>query len=185
MALDKILSKLQLQIKEIVPTIELFVDDTIQPSVNDCEALQQQLIALQESLIIYKYSKTEKEISPSFNIHSKVSEKQVEESQIKNIEPQNKPIEVQKPVISNQEMIDIPSSQIKKINIGLNDKFRFINELFKQSNTEYNVAYEQLNALNTWYDSELYLNSLKEVYQWKETADTVKHLYSIIKKRFD
>ena len=77
MALDKILSKLQLQIKEIVPTIELFVDDTIQPSVNDCEALQQQLIALQESLIIYKYSKLEKEISPSFNIHSKVSEKQL------------------------------------------------------------------------------------------------------------
>ncbi len=184
MALDKILSKLQLQIKEIVPTIELFVDDTIQPSVNDCEALKQQLIALQESLVIYKYSKLEKEISPSFNIHSKVSEKQVEEPQVKNSEQENKPIEEQKSVIANTDMNDT-APRIKKINIGLNDKFRFINELFKQNNTEYNVAYEQLNSLNTWYDSELYLNSLKEVYQWKETADTVKHLYSIIKKRFD
>lgn len=197
MALDKVLNKLQNQIKEILPTIELFVEDTIQPSVKDCDYLQQQLIALQESLIIYKYTKFEKEISPSFTIHSKVSGMDIKETkeiekiiETKNIEKIHQIVEDSvekivepKPIISNETKNSV--THFKKLNIGLNDKFRFINELFKQNNTEYNVAYEQLSSLTTWYESELYLNSLKDVYEWKGTDDTVKYFYSLAKKRFD
>lgn len=197
MALDKVLNKLQNQIKEILPTIELFVEDTIQPSVKDCDCLQQQIIALQESLIIYKYTKFEKEISPSFTIHSKVSGMDIKETkeiekiiETKNIEKTHQILEDSvekivepKPIISNETKNSV--THFKKLNIGLNDKFRFINELFKQNNTEYNVAYEQLSSLTTWYESELYLNSLKDVYEWKGTDDTVKYFYSLAKKRFD
>ncbi len=77
------------------------------------------------------------------------------------------------------------NTDLKKLNIGLNDKFRFINELFKQNTSEYNIAFEQLNALKTWDESELYLNSLKELYLWKENSDNVKYFYSIAKKRFE
>src|SRR4051812_17571936 len=78
MPLDKLLAKIQVQIKELAPTLELFVEHTIQPTTNDCEKLQQQLISLQEQLAVYKYHKLEKEISPSYQLHVKVSEKEQE-----------------------------------------------------------------------------------------------------------
>jgi len=193
MALDKILDKLQLQIKEILPTMELFVDDTIQPSVIDCDNLKQQLILLQENLVIYKYRKLKKEISPSFNIHAKVSEQQIEVLQPLIDDVKDTRVEKTAPKIENLKENTISeitqpnnkNTDLKKLNIGLNDKFRFINELFKQNTSEYNIAFEQLNALKTWDESELYLNSLKEVYLWKENSDNVKYFYSIAKKRFE
>ncbi len=193
MALDKILDKLQLQIKEILPTMELFVDDTIQPSVIDSDNLKQQLILLQENLVIYKYLKLKKEISPSFNIHAKVSEQQIEVLQPLINDVKDTSVEKTAPKIENlientiSEITqqDNKNTDLKKLNIGLNDKFRFINELFKQNTSEYNIAFEQLNALKTWDESELYLNSLKEVYLWKENSDNVKYFYSIAKKRFE
>ncbi|MDX2172932.1 MAG: hypothetical protein SFY56_07420 [Bacteroidota bacterium] len=194
MALDKVLNKLKVQIKDLTPTMELFADETIHPSVKDCEQFKEQLIALQESLAIYKYQKLDKEISPSFNIHAKVSEKEIEAVKpiINDLKEENKVSVVEKTIetkainpstqISDEKY---PTTHHKKLNIGLNDKFRFINELFKQNNTEYNVVFEQLNSLKTWNECEFYLNSLKDVYEWKSTDDTVKYFYSIAKKRFD
>lgn len=194
MALDKVLKKLKAQVKELTPTMELFADETIHPSVKDCEQFKEQLIALQESLAIYKFNKLEKEISPSFNIHAKVSEKEIEavkpilndiKEDIK--EPVVEKIVEQKTIhtLSHSNDDKHHANHNKKLNIGLNDKFRFINELFKQNNTEYNVVFEQLNTLKTWNECEFYLNSLKDVYEWKSTDDTVKYFYSLAKKRFD
>ena len=50
MSSDKILLRIQLHINELTPTLELFVDTNIQPSVQDCENLQKQLSSLQENL---------------------------------------------------------------------------------------------------------------------------------------
>jgi hypothetical protein len=60
MAIDKILVKIQGQIHELAPTLELFVEDSIQPSVDDCRNLQQQLTKLQEFIAVYKYRKQKK-----------------------------------------------------------------------------------------------------------------------------
>lgn len=192
MASDKILQKIQVQINELAPTLELFVDDTVQPSVEDCETLQKQISVLQETLAVYKYHKQSKEISPSFNIHAKLSEKTVieekkaeivqeiketvklekeEKVEIKKTAPEVKEVEIQKPR--------------RALVIGLNDKFRFINELFSQNAAEYNIALEQLNNLVSWHETEIYLNSLKSVYGWRDNTDAIKYFYSLAKKRFD
>ncbi|MBL7930637.1 MAG: hypothetical protein JNL60_01980, partial [Bacteroidia bacterium] len=54
MATDKVLLKIQNQIKDLAPTLELFVDENVQPSVMDCNTLQKQLTELQENLAVYK-----------------------------------------------------------------------------------------------------------------------------------
>jgi len=194
MPLDKLLNKLKTQVKELSPTMELFADETIHPSVKDCDQFKEQLIALQESLAIYKFHKLDKEISPSFNIHAKVSEKEIEVIKpiINDIKEEIKEPVIEKivePKIIHTTTQDKDDKHqpvhYKKLNIGLNDKFRFINELFKQNNTEYNVVLEQLNTLKSWNECEFYLNSLKDVYEWKDTDDTVKYFYSLAKKRFD
>lgn len=191
MSLEKVLQKIHVEIKDLAPTLELFLDETIQPSANDCETLQKQLSDLQENIAVYKYNKLNKEISPSFNIHAKVSQKEnievkttihveqkVEASPVQHQEePQ---INYEKPVVEST-----PEKQLPPLAISLNDKFRFINELFAQNSSEYHIALEQLNNLKNWIDAEIYLNSLKSLYQWEEEEDVVKYIYAIAKKRFN
>ena len=206
---DKILHRIQLQIDELAPVLELFVEDTIQPSVDDCENLQKILTALQENLAVYKYNKQNKELSPSFNIHAKVSEKEVQEekkaeivkeiketvklereekTEIKQSPPETPKVEVPKTKV-NEELKKAPVVETAKprspLAIGLNDKFRFMNDLFSQNSSEYNIALEQLNTLNTWDEAEIYLNSLKNVYEWNEKEEVVKYFFAVVKKRFE
>jgi hypothetical protein len=180
-----VLHKLQKQIQELAPVLELFVEQTIQPSVKDCERLQEQLNQLQESVAVYKYNMIETELSPSFSIHARISE----------IEPPAAE-ETTKPLPKKEEKIPAaqasfekpdgePAKAVKPLSVSLNDKFRFINELFSQNNSEYNIALEQLSGLSNWNDTEIYLNSLKSLYGWKDNHEVVKHLYSLSKNRFE
>lgn len=208
MSIDKVLQRIQTQIEHLTPSLELFVDDNIQPSADDSERLQSQLQLLLETLAVYKYQKKNHEISPSFNIHAKVSEKQISEvptvtaiPEIKQVVVEQvivektveamKPAEILKPAepakpVEPVKVVEKTETEKPKQNlsIGLNDKFRFINELFSQNASEYNIAVEQLNNLRNWNDAEIYLNSLKSLYFWKEHSDVVKHFYSIVKNRF-
>ncbi len=196
MALDKVLHKIQIQIQEIAPTLELFVDESIQPSVNDCENLQKQLNALLENLAVYKFNKLNKEISPSFTIHAKLSAKEhveeikevVKTESVVNSPPakEHHPEPIEEITESLQEHSKAAPAQVKAaLIIGLNDKFRFANELFAHNNAEFSVAIEQLNNLLSWQDSDNYLNSLKSLYDWKESDEAVRYFYSLVKKRFD
>jgi hypothetical protein len=191
MSLEKVLQKIQSEIKDLRPTLELFFEDTIQPSVNDCENLQKQLTQLQESLAIYKYQKQNKELSPSFTLHAKLSEVEITEE--KNMTPaaeskktreENKTAEESEKTAEYQEK-PAGNKAPSRITVNLNDKFRFINELFAQNTSEYNIAMEQFNNLRNWNDAEIYLNSLRSLYSWEEDKDIVKYFYTLIKKRFD
>lgn len=183
---DKILQKIQAQINELTPSLELFLDDTIQPSVDDCEDFKKQLNAIYDNLIIYKYHKQTKELSPSFNLHAKLSEKVVsEEKKPEPVKEEPKIKEQAEPKPPSPEVRKAEPLKLKPLLIGINDKFRFMNELFSQNASEYNIVLEQLNNLNTWHETEIYLNSLKTVYSWKENSEVVKYFYSIIKARFN
>lgn len=217
MSANKILQRIQLQIDELTPTLELFVDDTIQPSVNDCENLQKQLTALQENIAVYKYNKQNKEISPSFNIHARLSEKEEQEAKKAEIvteiketvklekeekttvthlnpeihkteaaptPPVIKEAKTEAPSVSSEMKSETPK-QRPPLAIGINDKFRFMNDLFAQNSSEYNIALEQLNNVTSWSEAEIYLNSLKNVYDWDEKEEVVKYFFAVIKKRFD
>ncbi len=187
MSLDEILSKIQGQINDLAPTLELFVEDNIQPSVSDCDNLQGQLVKLQESLAVYKHNKQEKEISPSFSIHSKVSniepivEKKEEIKEIIKEEIENK---IEETILVTPEEKHEVRKVTQPLSVGINDKFRFINELFSQNGNEYNIAIEQLGNVSSWAEAEAYLNSLKELYGWSANSETVAYLYALVKKRF-
>lgn len=228
MSLDKVLHKIQGEINELAPTLELFVDDTIQPSVSDCEILQKQLTLLQENVAVYKYQKLNKELSPSFNIHAKVSAQEKTEEKVIAPEPvkipeiktpvveeiikpepivvppvvetkitEHKPVEpapvvvepvVIAPVVEVKQPVTEKTEFLKPknpVSVGINDKFRFINTLFSQNASEYNIALEQINNLSSWGETEMYLNSLKHLYGWQEDNDAAIYFYSIAKKRFN
>jgi len=194
---DKVLNKLQLQIADILNNLENFTDNTVQPSVDECIKLQKQLCEIQEQLAIYKFQKSDKEISPSFHIHAKVSEVEqiIPEQKNSTFEKTNaneSPVNIVNEISKEEKEIvmetikqENKSSSLKVLTVAINDKFRFINELFLHNAAEYNIAVEQINNLNDWNDCELYLNSLKSLYNWKEQNETVKQFFAVVKKRFE
>lgn len=201
MSLDKVLHRIQDQINDLAPMLEVFVEDTIQPSVQDCENLQKQLVMLQEQLAIYKYSKQDKELSPSFHIHAKVSaqEKPKEESSaapqtVKDVviekAPEPQPVVNKAEPVVQKEVAAAPAEKSEPVKhrplvIGINDKFLFTKSLFANNTIEYNAAIEQLVSLGSRSEAEAYLGSLKNLYDWNENSDVVKQFYTLVKKRFD
>lgn len=198
MAIDKVLVNIQTQITELVNNLEDFVQPSVQPSSHECDRLKSQLAHLQDLLAVYTHLKHNKELSPSFNIHSKVSNTVPEvnpsenkdlkmEEPVKQIQELQKPIEkVVDPVekVAESKPIETNSSPVVKLAVGINDKFRIINELFKQNANEYNVAMEQFNSISNSQDAETFMSSLTELYGWSERSETVKFFYALIRSKY-
>jgi hypothetical protein len=150
-------------IKEIIEitsidTEEIKIEEVVNPEVTEPS------IQLSEAI----QPKTEKIISaeplPINEIKSTISENII------------KPESVSKSAQNNT---------IKKIEFGINDKFRIINELFGQSQIEFNTAVEQLNSCVSIEESENYLNNLKIIYNWKSESQLVKTFFALNHKRFN
>ena len=71
-----------------------------------------------------------------------------------------------------------------KTAIGINDKFIFINELFKGSLQEYNQAIETINAYNSDKEAFLFIEELKVKYNWQEKADVYVKLEEFVLRKF-
>lgn len=153
------------------------MDDNIQPTVNEIDEISKRLRSLGEELTVYKFLKTQKEISPNFNIHVKVMEKANHQSDISGDEIMHEKISK---VVSASETIQAT----RKLEIGLNDKFRMISELFNNNSTEFNLAMEQLNLISELEKSEVYLQELMRLYNWKNDHELTLRLFALNKKRF-
>ena len=181
MTTDKAFEQMKLAALE-VKALLIDIDENIHPSVNEIEKLAKAVDNLSQQLIIYKFLQTQKELSPSFNLHLKVMEKSnhvtpndtIATSVIK---------ETANAIIANDH-IDGTVSVARKIEMGLNDKFRMINELFNKSTTEFNLAVEQLNLFDSLEKSQAYLDELKKLYSWTHDHELSVRLYQLNQKRF-
>jgi hypothetical protein len=178
----RILQKIRSQVRTLAGILEAFADESVQPTVAECEKLQQQMHELLEHLAVYKFHTIDRELSPTFGLHARISGAQP---------PAETPVTPQPPPEPETRKRAEPSPlraetnrSAKPLSIGINDKFRFINELFAQNVSEYHIAVEQLGNLKHWHEAELYLGSLKNLYDWKDNSEPVKLLYSLVKRRF-
>lgn len=74
--------------------------------------------------------------------------------------------------------------ELKKMAIGINDKFQFTKELFGGDAKKYSEAIEKLNMLSIAAEADLYFKSLVELNSWDEESETVQHLQKLMVKRF-
>lgn len=189
------LLQLQIQIQELLPTLELFLEEDSNINNVSCENLQSQINSLEERLAVFKYSLTT-EIKTD-QVELPVEVEQVVETSAQEISQtiieENTGIEhkieekrLEQKFESSSRIIEEVrnTSTLKPLSIGINDKFRFINELFAQNAPEYSVAIEQINSMYSITEANNYLNSLKNVYQWQENNETVKQFSALVKKRY-
>lgn len=176
MSTDKAFEQLKLAAIEVKAML-IDIDENIHPSVSEIEKLNEKVNELSEQLAIYKYLKNQKEISPSFNLHLKVMENTAD------VKEDIKATFGETPKThTGAETTAV--KEARKLELNLNDKFRIINELFKQSTTECSLAIEQLNNINNLQDSQAYLHELKKIYFWKDDEEMCKRLFQLNQKRF-
>jgi uncharacterized coiled-coil protein SlyX len=82
-----------------------------------------------------------------------------------------------------EKMSKAPITNLKNT-IGLNDKFLFINELFKGDIQEYNKAVDKLTMLTELEETHNYLTELGDRFRWTEKPDTYHKLEDLIIRKF-
>lgn len=69
--------------------------------------------------------------------------------------------------------------------IGVNDKFLFINELFRGDEAMYERSIKTINSFHILPEAEYWINRELKVKQgWNDTAETVQHFYAVVRRRF-
>lgn len=79
---------------------------------------------------------------------------------------------------------DSPIRDLRKA-IGINDRFVFINELFRGDEPMYERSIKTINGFNIYPEAEYWMNrELKIKLGWDDTRENVKHFYQLVKRRF-
>jgi hypothetical protein len=68
--------------------------------------------------------------------------------------------------------------------IGINDKFLFINELFKGDLAGYNRAVEELNSCQTKQEAVEKINEMRNQFNWPEHSSSFLRLNDFMKRRY-
>jgi hypothetical protein len=140
-------------------------------------------------LVLNEHKEISSEIESHLTTTHVVSVAEVIEVEKVKIEVPVEVIELQNLVLEPIQSVEIKPEELEKgnlpkLNININDKFRFINELFSGNANEYQMAIEQLNATTNIHEANVFLNGLKDIYAWKEDNELVKSLMSLVVKRF-
>jgi hypothetical protein len=79
---------------------------------------------------------------------------------------------------------DAPIKDLKKA-IGVNDKFVFINELFRGDEDMYERSIRTINSFHILPEAEYWMNrELKVILGWNDNNTTVQHFYQLVRRRF-
>jgi len=200
MQTDILQKQLQTSLQELKTAIDKF-EKHPSPSTQYAEQLHTAIHQSNKLVSAYLVLKEHKDVSPDINLHMKLMNVPTAEEKAAIVEPIKeqeviepvkeivKPIEVIKePVIEKviEPIVEIKpqAKEFPKMAININDKFRFINELFDSNATEYNIAIEQMNSVNSLNEMMSYLKGLTSIYEWKEDSEVVKNLFALAQKRF-
>jgi len=79
---------------------------------------------------------------------------------------------------------DTPIKDLRK-GIGINDRFVFINELFRGDEPMYERSIKTINSFNIYQEAEYWMNrELMIKLGWDDTREAVKHFYQLVRRRF-
>lgn len=71
-----------------------------------------------------------------------------------------------------------------KAAIGINEKFKLINQLFEGNLQKYNESVSKLNGFSSFEEAEKYISFLKAEYNWEETNEVYAGLCELVTRRY-
>ena len=83
-----------------------------------------------------------------------------------------------------ERLKETPVKDLRKA-IGINDRFVFINDLFRGDEAMYERSVKTINGFNIFAEAEYWINrELKVKIGWRNDNETVKHFDQLVKRRF-
>jgi hypothetical protein len=84
----------------------------------------------------------------------------------------------------SETLTDAPVKDLKKA-IGINDRFLYINELFRGDEAMYERSIKTINSFSIWPEAEYWIRrELKTKLGWIDSQETVKQFDQLVKRRF-
>lgn len=128
-------------------------------------------------------------INPAFNLveetpaHFPPPKKEVHEVIAEQKESLNDRLKQEKTELGHV-LKETPIKDLRKA-IGVNDKFLFLNELFRGDEMMYERSLKTINGFHILPEAEYWINrELKVKLGWNDTAETVQHFYQLVRRRF-
>jgi hypothetical protein len=82
------------------------------------------------------------------------------------------------------KLTDSPIRDLRKA-IGINDRYLFINELFRGDEVMYERSIKTINSFRMFPEAEYWIErELKVKLGWEEHKATTRHFYQLVKRRF-
>jgi hypothetical protein len=79
---------------------------------------------------------------------------------------------------------ETPIKDLRKA-IGVNDKFAFVNELFRGDEVMYERSIKTINSFHILPEAEYWINrELKVKLGWNDNKEIVQHFYQLVRRRF-
>lgn len=83
----------------------------------------------------------------------------------------------------SEKMKESPVADLKKA-IGINEKFRFVNELFEGNLSDYNATIEKLNSAGNAPDAYKHLEGQANKYKWPQDSNSLNNLKDLVRRRY-
>lgn len=113
----------------------------------------------------------------------KLPPKEIHELISEHKESLNDRLKQERPELSHM-LKETPIKDLRKA-IGVNDKFQFINELFRGDEAMYERSIKTINNFHILPEAEYWINrELKVKLGWIDSRDVVQHFYHLVKRRF-
>ncbi|MFT3824922.1 MAG: hypothetical protein QM731_13450 [Chitinophagaceae bacterium] len=81
-------------------------------------------------------------------------------------------------------LTDAPVRDLRKA-IGINDRFVFVNELFRGDDVMYERSIKTINGFRIFAEAEYWIErELKVKLGWDESRSSTRHFYQLVKRRF-
>lgn len=90
----------------------------------------------------------------------------------------------EKKVEVSEKLTGMPVKDLKKA-IGINDRFLYINDLFRGDEPMYERSIKTINSFSIWPEAEYWIRrELKTKLGWTDDNETVKQFDQLVKRRF-
>lgn len=90
----------------------------------------------------------------------------------------------EKKIEVSEKLTGLPVKDLKKA-IGINDRFLYINDLFRGDEAMYERSIKTINSFTIWPEAEYWIRrELKTKLGWTDDNETVKQFDQLVKRRF-
>lgn len=151
-------------------------------TASEAQELLDHVEKMYRNLCVYAHTLKSHELTGDLQVHMKIMQTVTMENNVAAEKVVEAVKEEKKETIKQSPVEEVVI--LRKIELSINNKFRIANELFNQNQLEFNAAFNQLNSINTLGEAMRYLESLKQVYNWKDENPLVKNFYALVQKRF-